>query len=96
MGASGVDVLLSEGALAVFPYSVECKNRARIAVYADYEQAKSNSEPNTFPVLVIKQNHSEPLVVVDLEHFMELTEYANMNNPLQEEQSESQKNIQNR
>lgn len=71
MGASGRDVQLSEEALRVFNYAVECKSRARFALYADYLQAVSNADTNV-PLLVIKQNHSEPLAVVSLKHFMEL------------------------
>lgn len=72
MGAQGRDVQLSEQALRLFPYSVECKSRARIALYSDYAQAVSNASGDV-PLLVIKQNHSKPLVVLDLDHFMELT-----------------------
>jgi hypothetical protein len=72
MGASGVDVLLSTSALILFPYSVESKNRARVVVYDWFNQCSDNVSPNTRPLLVIKQNHSEPLAIVTLEHFMEL------------------------
>lgn len=71
MGASGRDVQLSAAALAAFPYAVECKNMANIAVYNWFEQCRNNAGPDT-PLLVIKQNHSEPLAIVTLEHFMEL------------------------
>jgi hypothetical protein len=73
MGASGVDVLLSERAMDYFPYSVECKNRARIAVYDWWLQCACNVHPNTQPLMVIKQNHSDPLVIITLDHFMELS-----------------------
>jgi hypothetical protein len=72
MGASGRDVTLSESGLHVFPYAVECKSRHSIAIFKDYEQAGSHCEEGELPLLVIKQNHSEPLAVVSLEHFMEL------------------------
>lgn len=72
MGQSGVDVQLSEAALKLFPYSVECKNRAKIAVYTDWEQAKENKLEGTEPLLVIKANRKEELAIVSLEHFMEL------------------------
>lgn len=72
MGASGVDVTLSEVAAKRFPYSVECKNRARMAVYDLWMDTMGNVADNTHPLLVIKQNHSEPLAVVSLKHFMEL------------------------
>ena len=71
MGAQGVDVQLSEAALKVFPYAVECKNKARYAVYADYAQAVENANGYT-PLLVIKQNQSQPLVVIGMEDFFRL------------------------
>jgi len=78
MGASGRDVQLSEAALKQFPYDVECKSRAAIAIFADYEQAKGHGTAT--PLLVLKQNHSEPLAVVSLEHFMELCSESKKDN----------------
>jgi hypothetical protein len=71
MGVTGRDVQLSEAALQVFPYAVECKSRASIALYKDYEQACENAGSDT-PLLVIKQNQSKPLVVIDMEDFFRL------------------------
>jgi hypothetical protein len=71
MGVTGRDVQLSEAALQAFPYAVECKNRASIAVYKDYEQACENAGSDT-PILVIKQNQSKPLVVLDMEDFFRI------------------------
>lgn len=70
MGAGGEDVQLSPAARKLFPYSIECKNLAKIAVFNYYEQAIGHG--NYEPLVVIKQNRSRPLAVVDLEHFMEL------------------------
>lgn len=70
MGAGGEDVQLSPAARKLFPYSVECKSLAKIAVFNYYEQACGHGEHE--PLVVIKQNRSKPLAVVDLEHFMEL------------------------
>lgn len=72
MGASGEDVQLSPAARKLFPFSVEAKSRASIGVYAWYQQAKTNAPKGTTPILVVKQNHSKPLVLVDLDTFMEL------------------------
>jgi len=72
MGASGEDVQLSPAARKLMPYSIECKARASISVYAWYQQAKTNSPTGMEPLLVIKQNNSKPLVVIDLDEFMEL------------------------
>lgn len=72
MGASGEDIQLSPAARRWFPYSVECKSRATISTYAWYQQAKANAPKDMKPILVIKQNHSKPLVVIDLDTFMEI------------------------
>lgn len=74
MGATGVDVLLSAAALKCFPHSVECKNHAKMAIYSLYEQAIANKIDGTTPLLVVKQNRSEPLVVLSLKDFMEMYE----------------------
>lgn len=71
MGAAGEDLLFSKAAREVLPISIECKSHAKYAVYKDYEQAKSNAQGHQ-PVLVIKQNNSKPLAVVDLDYFLEL------------------------
>lgn len=70
MGAGGEDVQLSPAARKLFPYTIECKNLAKIAVYKYYIQAMGHG--NHEPLVVIKQDRARPLAVVDLEHFMEL------------------------
>lgn len=71
MGAGGVDVQMSPAASSLFPYRIETKNLARIAVYTLYEQAVAHKEPGE-PLLIIKQNRSKPLAVVDLDYFINL------------------------
>lgn len=66
MGDTGADLKLSEIARKLFPFSCECKNHAKFAVYKDFEQAQSNADGLT-PILVIKQNNSQPLVIMTLE-----------------------------
>ena len=72
MGASGEDIQLSPAARRWFPFSTECKSRAAVSVYAWYQQAKTNSPTGMEPLLVIKQNNSKPLVVIDLDAFMSI------------------------
>ena len=72
MGAQGEDIQLSPAARRWFPFSVECKSRATISTYAWYQQAKTNAPKDTTPIVVMKQNHSKPLVLIDLDSFMEL------------------------
>ena len=66
MGNSGEDIQLSPAARNVYPFQIECKSRNKMAVYADYKQAESHGKYQ--PIVVIKQNHSKPLVV-DAEWF---------------------------
>lgn len=71
MGAGGEDLLLSPAARRKFPYSVECKNVEKLNVWGAYEQASANSGKHE-PLLVMKKNHKKPLVVLDLETFIDL------------------------
>jgi hypothetical protein len=70
MGAGGEDVLLSPAARKLFPYTIECKSRARIAVYEWYTQAKGHKDHE--PLVFIKANRLEPLVIMSAEHFIKL------------------------
>jgi len=71
MGQSGEDVQLSDRARQMFPYSVECKNVEKLNVWSAYEQCESNSGDYE-PVLFMKKNRKEPLVVIDAKHFFNL------------------------
>lgn len=71
MGAAGEDVLMSLAARQVLPMSIECKRRASMAVYKDYDQAQANSG-GWEPVLVIQADRSKPLVVCDLDYFLRM------------------------
>lgn len=77
MGAGGEDVLLSPKARRLFPVSIECKSRDKIAVYGYYEQAEENAKGRGEPVVFIKQNRSKPLVVVDATFFLNIMEKQN-------------------
>lgn len=71
MGEGGMDVQLSARARRKFPYAVECKNVEKLALWDSWKQAKENKE-SLKPMLVVKRNRSDTLVVVKLEDFMEL------------------------
>lgn len=72
MGAQGEDVLISPRARQVFPYSVECKAHNSFSVYGYMEQAKENCPIESQPIVVIKGNHKQPLVIMDAQHFFNL------------------------
>lgn len=75
MGAGGDDVLLSPAARKFLPISIECKSHARYAVYSDYKQAESNAREFE-PILIIKQNNSKPLAIMDLDYYLSLERKA--------------------
>ena len=70
MGVTGEDVQLSQPAKNLLCIQIECKNRAKIAVFQDYAQAKTHG--NAEPVVVLKQNRTKPLVLIDLDYYMKL------------------------
>lgn len=74
MGASGEDILFSQAAGDQLGISVECKSRDSIAVYNFYAQAVDNCPEDRQPVVIVKQNHSKPLAVIDALYFIDLLE----------------------
>lgn len=72
MGTSGVDVQLSEAGFKCFPWNVECKNLARVAVYRFIEQGAKDRDNAGKPLVVVKENGKQPLAIVYFEDFMEL------------------------
>ena len=76
MGAGGEDIQFSQAVGDKLGISVECKSRSSIGVYAFYSQAADNCPDNREPVVVIKQNYSKPLVVIDAQYFIQLLKRA--------------------
>jgi len=70
MGQQGEDIQLSATARCHIPFRIECKSRARFAIYEDYDQAASHG--SGVPLVVIKSNRREPLAVLSLDHLLEL------------------------
>ena len=70
MGAGGEDLIMSKAARNKFPYSVECKNQERLNIWTAWDQARNNSGIYD-PIVVIKKNGVQPLVVLDAENFLE-------------------------
>ena len=77
MGVSGSDVQLSPLARKSFAYDVECKSLAKVGVYRYVEQCENRGA--TQPLVIVKQNRSRPLAVVDAEHFFELLRLTMVN-----------------
>ena len=76
MGAGGEDLIMSKAARQKFPFSVECKNQERLNVWSAWEQAKGNRGIYE-PLVVIKKNGVDPLVVLDAKVFMEYVKEFN-------------------
>jgi hypothetical protein len=72
MGQTGTDIQLSERARQDIPFDTECKSHAKFAVYSLFQQAAENSEEGRTPLLVLKQNHSEPLAVLRFDDFINI------------------------
>ena len=69
MGAGGEDLIMARDARKKFPFSIECKNVEKLNVYDAYDQACANSG-NYEPILFMKKNRKQALVVVDAEWFI--------------------------
>lgn len=78
MGDSGEDVQLSPAARRWVPFQIECKNRSQMSVFKDYAQAQEHGKHE--PLVVIKQDNSEPLVVMDAKAFFQMLKEKNNNN----------------
>ena len=66
---SGNDIVLSPAAQRVFPFSVECKRRAAIALIYD-ALAQAASQNDRTPIAVVQADRKRPLVVIDLHDFL--------------------------
>ncbi len=71
MGSQGMDVKLSSAAQEAFPFSVECKARAKIALVYD-ALSQADRRNGLTPVAVIKADRRQPLAVIALDDFMKL------------------------
>ena len=82
MGVSGPDIQLSTAAKLVYPWAVEIKAQERLNIWKAWEQAKShvtylvdddgNEHEDDMPVLFIKKNRSDALVVLRADDFFDL------------------------
>jgi len=59
--------------LSCRPTGIECKRRKKIAIYEWWEQAcKSADAKKMQPIVIVRADHEETLVVMDLREFMRL------------------------
>ena len=70
MGRKGEDIILSDKAKNIFPYSIECKNQEKLKYIWDcYAQCENNSG-NFEPLLILKMNTKKPLAIIAAEYFI--------------------------
>ena len=81
MSESGVDIKLSPLARKHIPYSIECKNTEKIAIWQAIEQAKENAKDKTDPAVVFRRNNSETYIVINFETFLKLISPIDKQNP---------------
>jgi len=79
MGQSGEDLVLSPHARDLLPISVECKSHAKFAVYSVIDQCKRNCPDGCEPVVVLKANYKKPVVVIDLDYYINLEQHRVQN-----------------
>jgi hypothetical protein len=70
MGSHGEDVVMSQFAKDELPATFECKSLSKVAVYKYYEQCEQHGDGE--PVVIIKQNNSKPLAIIDAEVLFDL------------------------
>lgn len=68
---AGEDLKLSPAAKRLIPFSFECKNTEKIAVWQALKQAQDNAN-GRHPVVVFSRNRSIPHVIISLETFVKL------------------------
>lgn len=70
MGQPGEDVMLSPAARKLFPFQIECKNKATSQIHTYYEQAKSHGKHE--PLVIVKKDRDVTLAIISLEAFLKL------------------------
>lgn len=77
MGSNGADVKLSEAAFKEVPFAIECKNIAAFVGYTYLDQAEDHADAEGgIPLAVVKANGRSPVVILDLEYFMEILQHT--------------------
>ena len=71
MGASGVDIQMSESALRMYPFAIECKAQESLNIWSALLQAEENKGKHT-PILCFKRNRTDIYVALKFQDFLEL------------------------
>ena len=69
---NGADIKLSAKAKAKFPFALECKSRAEFKTLYQYLDQAKGHDPKLVPLVVMKGDRREPIVMLSFEHFLTL------------------------
>ncbi len=74
MGASGVDILMSEAAIRRYPFAIEVKCQESLNIWSALAQAEEQRKVNLTPILCFKRNRSDLYVTMKFEDFLRIYE----------------------
>jgi len=70
MGAQGSDIILSNSAREVIPFSIECKKSETLGIWKAIDQAEKNRD-DLIPIVVFSKNHKGIYGTIDFDTFLE-------------------------
>ena len=71
-GQTGPDLVLSKVARKLVGVNFECKNQQKMKTVYDFYKQAAKGQQKLMPAVVMKMNTRAPLVVIDLDDFMDL------------------------
>ena len=71
-GQNGSDIRLSKVACKLVGVNFECKNQNKMKTIYNWYKQSSKGSSKLMPCVVMKMNTRQPLVVIDLDDFMDL------------------------
>ena len=75
MGSPGSDIMMSDRARKVFPFSIECKRQENMKIGPWMNQTCINAaKDHLAPLLVIRQNRDEAIAILLTKHLMAIVE----------------------
>ena len=74
-GQTGPDLVLSKVARKLVGVNFECKNQQKMKTVYDWYKQSSKGSGKLTPAVVCKMNTRQPLVVIDLDDFIDLIKW---------------------
>lgn len=68
-GCPGEDLLLSPAARALFPFSIECKNREKLNIWEAIRQAGKNNRKHP-PMVIFSKNREKTYAVIEFDELL--------------------------